>query len=40
MGDDGKAVGSNIDIQAYRKGDLNGDGKRDLPEVPRELVGK
>jgi len=36
MGKDGKDVGSNIDIQAYKSGDLNMDGKRDLPIVPRE----
>jgi hypothetical protein len=37
MGDDGKDVGSSIDIQAYLRGDFNGDGKRDLPEVPADV---
>lgn len=35
MGKDGKDVGSTIDIQAYKNGDFNGDGKRDLPVVPK-----
>jgi hypothetical protein len=36
MGDKGQDVGSNIDIQAYMKGDFDGDGKRDLPLVPKD----
>ncbi len=40
MGDKGQDVGSNIDIQAYTRGDFNGDGKRDLPPLPREAVAK
>ena len=34
MGDKGQDVGSCIDIQAYLKGDFNGDGRRDLPAMP------
>jgi hypothetical protein len=34
----GGPVGSRIDIQAYLAGDFDGDGKRDLPEVPRGLT--
>ena len=36
----GGPVGSPIDIQAYRAGDFNGDGRRDVPEVPPELLGE
>jgi hypothetical protein len=35
MGEGGKDVGSSIDIQAYLRGDFDGDGKRDLPDAPR-----
>ena len=38
IGDDGKDVGSDIDIQAYMKGDFNGDGRRDLPQVPADML--
>jgi hypothetical protein len=31
MGDQGQAVGSAVDIQAYLRGDFDGDGTRDLP---------
>jgi hypothetical protein len=31
---DGKDIGSSVDIQAYLKGDFNGDGKRELPPLP------
>jgi len=34
MGDKGQDVGSNIDMQAYMRGDFDGDGKRDLPALP------
>ena len=34
----GGPVGSQIDIAAYRRGDFDADGKRDLPELPRELA--
>ena len=37
MGEGGRDVGSSIDIQAYMKGDFNGDGKRDLPPAPKAL---
>lgn len=30
----GKPVGSNLDIGAYRRGDFDGDGQRDLPNLP------
>jgi len=35
---DGGAVGSKVDIAAYRRGDFDADGKRDLPAVPKELM--
>lgn len=34
---DGKTIGSTLDIPSYRKGDFDGDGQRDLPEVPTEV---
>lgn len=34
---DAKRIGSDIDIPAYRKGDFDGDGRRDLPEVPADV---
>jgi len=34
---DGGPVGSKIDIAAYRRGDFNGDGRRDIPALPVEL---
>jgi beta-lactamase regulating signal transducer with metallopeptidase domain len=34
MGGDGRDAGSDIDFQAYGKGDFDGDGRRDLPPVP------
>jgi hypothetical protein len=34
MASDGKDVGSSIDMTAYLKGDFDGDGKRDVPELP------
>ncbi len=33
---DGGPVGATLDIQAYLRGDFNGDGQRDLPELPRD----
>ncbi len=36
MGDKGQDVGSNIDMPAYRRGDFDGDGKRDLPALPAD----
>jgi len=38
MGDQGQDVGSTIDIQAYFKGDFNGDGKRDLPTLHDDVM--
>ena len=35
---DGGPVGSRIDIQAYRRGDFDGDGARDLPVAPRDAT--
>jgi hypothetical protein len=37
MGKGGVDVGSNIDIQGYMRGDLTGDGARDVPLLPEEL---
>ncbi len=34
----GKPAGSQINIQAYRRGDFNGDGKRDIPVLPNDVV--
>jgi hypothetical protein len=36
-GVNGTAIGSSLDIQAYRGCDFNGDGKRDVPVVPNAL---
>lgn len=33
----GGPVGSTIDFAAYQRGDFNGDGRRDLPNLPPEL---
>ena len=33
-GKDGRTLGSDVDYKAFRAGDFNGDGKRDLPELP------
>ncbi len=38
LGAGGKPVGSTIDIQAYRRGDFDGDGKRDVPALPADLA--
>jgi len=35
-GPDGRDIGSNLVIQDYIKGDFNGDGKRDLVELPKD----
>ncbi len=34
---DGSAVGSPINIPAFRAGDFDGDGKRDLPDLPPDV---
>lgn len=36
-GQEKKAVGADLDIQAYQKGDFDSDGRRDLPELPEDL---
>jgi hypothetical protein len=36
MGDKEQNVGSNINVQAYMKGDFDGDGRRDLPPAPKD----
>jgi parallel beta-helix repeat protein len=33
----GKPVGSSIDIQAFHRGDFDGDGRRDIPAIPAQL---
>jgi hypothetical protein len=33
-GEGGKDIGCNLDVQAYRRGDFSGSGKRDLPALP------
>jgi hypothetical protein len=37
-GDKGQDIGSTIDMQAYFRGDLNGDGQRDLPAIPPDVL--
>jgi|GEM_PF-1941676 len=32
----GGNIGSSLNLDNYRKGDFNGDGKRDLPEIPAD----
>jgi hypothetical protein len=36
-GEGGKPVGSGLDIGAYQRGDFDGDGVRDIPELPEDL---
>lgn len=36
-GRNGKDRGARLDIAAYQRGDFNGDGRRDLPELPDNL---
>jgi len=38
MGDKGQNVGSSIDMRAWMKCDFDGDGRRDLPRVPEDLL--
>lgn len=40
LGEGGGPVGSRIDIQAFQRGDFDGDGRRDVPELPAELAGR
>jgi hypothetical protein len=35
-GSGGRDMGSSLSVQDYVKGDFDGDGKRDLPEMPAE----
>ncbi|NLX60038.1 MAG: DUF1565 domain-containing protein [Phycisphaerae bacterium] len=35
MGEGGRDVGSTVDMPSYRRGDFDGDGKRDLPILPK-----
>jgi len=37
LSETGGPIGSQIDIQAYLAGDFDGDGRRDVPELPPEL---
>ncbi|MCZ7646947.1 MAG: right-handed parallel beta-helix repeat-containing protein [Planctomycetota bacterium] len=37
LGEGGKDAGSSVDIQAYLRLDFDGDGKRDVPELPKAL---
>jgi hypothetical protein len=36
-GTDGKPVGAALDIPAFQRGDFDGDGNRDIPELPDDL---
>jgi hypothetical protein len=36
-GPNGGPVGSTLDVEAFRRGDFDGDGKRDLPELPEDV---
>jgi len=36
-GKDGRPIGATLDIPAFQRGDFDGDGKRDLPDVPEDL---
>ncbi len=36
-GEGGKPAGATLDIPAFQRGDFNGDGKRDIPEIPEDL---
>ena len=38
IGQGGGTIGSTVDIQQYQDGDFDGDGQRDLPEIPADLV--
>ena len=35
-GEGGRDIGCTLDIQAYMRGDFNGDGRRDLPPAPKD----
>ena len=36
-GEGGKPAGATLDIPAFLRGDFDGDGKRDIPEMPEDL---
>jgi parallel beta-helix repeat protein len=36
-GPDGKPAGASLNVADFEKGDFDGDGKRDIPEVPADL---
>jgi len=36
LGKDGGTVGSTLDVPAFRRGDFDGDGRRDLPSYPED----
>ena len=38
LGQGGGTIGSPVSIQQYQNGDFDGDGQRDLPEIPADLV--
>ncbi|MDY6933311.1 MAG: right-handed parallel beta-helix repeat-containing protein [Spirochaetota bacterium] len=37
LGRNGRSIGSTLDIQAFTRRDFNGDRKRDVPVIPKEL---
>ena len=37
LGEDGKPIGSKINIEKFRQCDFNGDGKRDVPKWPTDI---
>jgi hypothetical protein len=36
-GAEGRPIGATLDVPAFQRGDFDGDGKRDLPELPADL---
>jgi len=38
IGQGGTTIGSMVDIQQFQAGDFDGDGQRDLPEIPADLA--
>ena len=36
-GEGGRPAGASLDITAFQRGDFDGDGERDIPELPEEL---
>ncbi len=36
-GEGGKPAGATLDIPAYQRGDFDGDGKRDIPDLPADV---